>query len=108
MQSYDQYWDELESWLIEKGCDNLKISRLMNLFGSIAEEPNHPVNVCLLITRFFIWYCRCTKTEPQFHALEHYLRFYLKSIKIAYYIQGRSEAYCTLWAKFTRWIEAKE
>ena len=104
----DRLWCALEEFLREKAYPNLKITRLMRLFGASQDGPKEPINVIFLITRFFIWYCRCSNTEPQFHTLMQYVRFYLKAIKVSYYLEGKSEAYHNTWSSFVTWIETDD
>ena len=97
-------WKELEAWLQGKGTSNLTITRLMKLLGATFMDAKDPVNICLLITRFYIWFCRCSKTTPTFNGLENYLRFYLKAVRVCYYYQGREDHYKKLWETFAEWL----
>lgn len=101
-------WNDFEAWIQQKGYDDWKVSRLNSLFGANASDPTDPLNICLLISRFFIWYCRCTKSEPKFQALLQYLRFYLRALKSSYYIQGKASKYHTIWMSFNDWISEND
>ena len=107
-EEVNSIWTQLEEWLQGKGYESLKITRLVRLFGIITSEAREPNNVCILITRFFIWYCRCNKTSPTFQAALKYLRFYLKAIKISYYMEGNESKYNDVWANYADWIEENE
>jgi len=80
----------------------------MRLFGAISREANDPLNVCILISRFFIWYCRCSKAEPNFQALLMYIRFYVRAMKVTFFIKGKPEQYYDTWSNFIDWIDADE
>lgn len=100
-----EVWRKLQLWLREKIDESLVLTRLMKLFGATFEEATHPLNVCLLVSRFFIWYCRCAKTEPSFQPLLKYLSFYIKSIRASYYLRGKGEAFLSNWSRFLQWLE---
>jgi len=104
----EHLWIEMEKWLQEKGYEDLKITRLMRLFGATTWKAREPINICIMITRFFIWYCRCSKTMPNFQASLKYLRFYLRTIKVSYYLEGQMNKYTDIWKNFTEWTEDNE
>ena len=97
-------WDELRSWFCELAEEELTFTRLMHLFGATFKRHDDPLNVCLLITRFYIWYCKCSETLPSFSALTNYLQFYLKTLKMTFNMKGRRDQFESRWLKFLSWI----
>ena len=101
-------FSNLAEWLVEKGYENLRFSRLDSVFGMVSKEPRDPLNICLLIARFFIWYCRCTKTPLKFQAFLKYLRFYVQAIKASSFIRGQEKSFHEEWASLLNWIHQEE
>ena len=97
-------WDELGSWLCDLSGEEIIVTRLMRLFGATFKSPNDPINICLLVTRFFIWYCRCSTVVPNFPALTNYIQFYLRALKMSYRIKGKGDQFDNIWSKFMSWI----